>query len=181
MLYFYLRDRMDFFQVKGIKVLDVAPDGFLSDKVFSRVDIKYISIDVTRIRRPTIIADLTNLNFSGNTFDAIVCYHVLEHIPEDRRAMEELYGVLKPGGWAILQVPIWAEKTVEDPAVPREHYEAVYGHRDHVRRYGLDYKERLESVGFKVTVDNYTRTLSKAFIRRYGLFGSEDIYSCRKI
>jgi len=180
LLYFYLRDRMSFFQMKGVKLLDVAPDGFLWDKVFSQAEIEYISIDVTPARQPTMIMSVTDLTFSESTFDAIICYHVLEHIPDDIQAMQELYRVLQPGGWAILQVPIWAEETVEDPAVPIEEYAAVYGHKDHVRRYGLDYKDRLASVGFKVTWDDYVRQLPRDFVRRYGLFETEDIYFCEK-
>lgn len=181
LLYFYLRDKLKIFQASGIKLLDVAPDGFLWNKVFSRTDIEYVSIDISPVRCPTMVMDLTDLKFSENTFDAIICYHVLEHIPDDIQAMQELYRVLKPGGWALSQVPIWAtEKTVEDPAVPRENYAAVYGHKDHVRRYGLDYKDRLVSVGFKVTIDDYARKLPKDFIQRYGLFETEDIYFCEK-
>lgn len=181
LLYFYLRDRLDFFQMKGIKLLDVAPDGFLQHKVFSKADIEYISIDIGPARRPTTMIDLTKMSFPENAFDAIICYHVLEHIPDDIQAMRELYRVLKPGGWGIVQVPIWAEKTVEDPTVPRKGYPAVYGHRDHVRRYGLDYEDRLASVGFKVTVDGYARELPEEFIQRYGLFETEDIYFCEKV
>jgi SAM-dependent methyltransferase len=180
LLYFYLRDRLNFFKMRGIKLLDVAPDGFLWDKVFSKAEIEYISIDVTSARQPTMIMSVTDLKFPASTFDAIICYHVLEHIPDDIQAMQELYRVLKLGGWAILQVPIWAEATVEIPAVPREEYAAVYGHKDHVRRYGLDYKGRLASVGFKVTLDDYVRQLPRDFVRRYGLFETEDVYFCEK-
>jgi len=180
LFYFYLRDRRRIFDLHGIRLLDVAPDDFLWNKVFSKADIEYISIDIRPGRRPTMLMDLTRLSFPDNCFDAIICYHVLEHIPEDVQAMRELYRVLTPGGWAILQVPIWAERTVEDPSTPRKDYAAVYGHPDHVRRYGLDYKDRLASVGFSVTVDGYARQLPREFIQRYGLFETEDIYLCEK-
>jgi len=181
LLYFYLRDRLNLFEMRGIKLLDVAPDGFLWNKVFSKAELEYISIDITPARRPTMIMSVTDLAFLEDTFDAIICYHVLEHIPDDIQAMQELYRVLKPSGWAILQVPIWAEKTVEGPTVPRADYAAVYGHSDHVRRYGLDYQDRLTSVGFKVTLDDYVRKLSPDFISRYGLLETEDIYCCEKV
>ena len=180
LLYFYLRDRVRLFGVRGINLLDVAPDEFLYDKVFSRTQIEYISIDISPARRPTLITSVTNLAIPECSFDAMICYHVLEHILDDVKAMQELYRVLKPGGWAILQVPIWAEKTVEDPTVPKERYAAVYGHPDHVRRYGLDYQERLVSAGFKVCLDDYVRRLPPDFIRRYSLFRTEDIYLCEK-
>ena len=180
LLYFYLLKQIDFLSFKGIKLLDVAPDDFLWDKVFSISDIKYTSIDITGARNPTEIMDITDLKFEDNSFDTIICLHVLEHIPEDIRAMRELHRVLKPGGWAILQVPIWAFETVEVPHATRNSYLELYGHSDHVRRYGFDYKDRLENSGFKVTVDEFARKLPIDFLSRYGLFETEDIYFCEK-
>jgi SAM-dependent methyltransferase len=179
-LYFYLKDEIDFFKISEIKLLDVAPDEFLLDKVFSKVDIDYISVDITNERNPSKIMDITNFEFDNNTFDAIICLHVLEHIPEDMKAMEELYRVLKPGGWAIVQVPIWAFETVEVPESTKDQYLDLYGHSDHVRRYGFDYKERLEKAGFVVNVDQFSRKLEPEFRQRYGLFETEDIFYCTK-
>ena len=181
LLYFYLLQELDFFKIKSIKVLDVAPDDFLYNKVFSKMNIDYISIDIKNSRRPSQIMDVTKLTFEDNIFDSIICNHVLEHIPEDTKAMEELYRVLKPGGWAILQVPIWAFKTVEKSGVTSsEEYLKHYGHSDHVRRYGFDYVDRLIKSGFVVNVDNFSRKLKDEFRYRYGLFETEDIFFCRK-
>jgi SAM-dependent methyltransferase len=180
LLYFYLLQELDFFNMKGIEVLDVAPDDFLLGKVFSKVDIEYISVDITPERNPSQTMDITNLEFEDNTFDAIICLHVLEHIPEDIKAMRELCRVLKPGGWAILQVPIWAFETVEVPGASRDHYLELYGHSDHVRRYGFDYKNRLEKSGLKVKIDQFSRKLDLEFRRRFGLFETEDIFYCTK-
>jgi SAM-dependent methyltransferase len=96
------------------------------------------------------------------------------------KAMEELYRVLKPGGWAIVQVPIWAFETVEVPESTKDQYLDLYGHSDHVRRYGFDYKERLEKAGFVVNVDQFSRKLEPEFRQRYGLFETEDIFYCTK-
>ena len=180
LLYFYLMDKIDFFNQKGIKLLDVAPDDFLLGKVFSKVDIDYISIDIAPARNPSQIMDIINLEFENNTFDAIICLHVLEHIPEDIKAMKELYRVLKPGGWSILQVPIWAFETVEVPGATKDQYLDLYGHSDHVRRYGFDYKERLEKAGFVVNVDQFSRNLTSNIREQYGLFETEDIFCCSK-
>ena len=124
--------------------------------------------------------DVTNLEFEDNIFDSIICNHVLEHIPQDMKAMEELYRVLKPGGWAILQVPIWAFKTVEISGAKRDEYLQLYGHSDHVRRYGFDYIDRLKTSGFIVIADQFSRKLKPEFRDRYGLFETEDIYYCTK-
>ena len=180
LLYFYLLKKLDFFNMKGIKVLDVAPDDFLFQKVFSRADIDYHSIDVSQARNPTEIMDITDLRFEDNSFDAIICLHVLEHIPEDMKAMKELFRVLKPGGWAIVQVPIWAFETVEVPESTKDQYLELYGHSDHVRRYGFDYIDRLEKVGFDVKVDQFSRKLTTDFRQQYGLFETEDIFFCTR-
>jgi|TARA_B100001964_G_scaffold238971_1_gene305446 SAM-dependent methyltransferase len=180
LLYFYLLKQLDFFSLKGIKVLDVAPDDFLWDKVFSKADIEYTSIDITHARKPTEIGDIIDLKFEYNSFDAIICLHVLEHIPEDVKAMRELHRVLMPGGWAILQVPIWAFETVEVPGATKDRYLELYGHDEHVRRYGFDYKERLEKAGFVVNVDQFSRKLDSEFSRCFGLFETEEIFFCTK-
>jgi len=180
LLYFYLLEQLDFFSLNGIKVLDIAPDDFLRDKIFLKAHIEYTSIDKIDSRKPTKIMDITNLKFKDNSFDAIICLHVLEHIHEDIKAMRELYRVLAPGGWAILQVPIWAFETVEMPKVTREQYLELYGHSDHVRRYGFDYKYRLEEAGFIVKVDQFSRNLKPDFRRQYGLFETEDIFFCSR-
>lgn len=103
-------------------------------------------------------------------FDGILCSHVLEHVPDDRRALGEFYRVLKPGGWAVLNVPIEGETTMEDPSVdsPKERLRR-YGQEDHVRLYGADYGQRLSAAGFQVTVPDFRSWLSAAQIERYRL------------
>lgn len=128
--------------------------------------------------------DITDIPYADNTFDVIICSHVLEHIPEDRKAMLELFRVLKKGGWAILQVPLDSTRNVtfEDPNItnPKER-EKYFGLRDHVRIYGLDYKNKLELAGFRVKVDKYAESLGTQIIEKFGLLKDEDIYFCEKI
>ena len=125
--------------------------------------------------------DITDLPFDDSRFDAIYCSHVLEHVPDDRKAMSELRRVLRPGGWAILQVPIKGIVTFEDPAVTTpEDRERVFGQSDHVRIYGLDFKDRLEEVGFKVTIVQYANVLSEEEIRLSAIGRGDDIYLCEK-
>ena len=161
-------------------MLDIAPDDFLHENVFSLADIDYISIDITPARNPMEIMDVTQLTFSDDTFDAVICLHVLEHISEDLKAMKEIFRVLKLRGWAIIQVPIWAFETVEVPGATIEQYLELYGHSDHVRRYGFDFKEKLEKAGFEVKVDQFSRKLPSDFRNQFGLFETEDIYYCTK-
>ena len=177
--YFFLCDRMKILQTSGLSVLDVAPDGFMWSKLFSKLQGDYISIDITPARRPTAVMDLTQMAFADHCFDAIVCYHVLEHIRDDRAAMRELLRVLKPDGWAILQVPIWAETTVEDPSAPKAEFERLYGHRGHVRRYGMDYPDRLRDAGFEVVLDYFAREMADDERERFGIDPSEILFLCR--
>ena len=93
--------------------------------------------------------NLTSLPFSDGAFDAIYCSHVLEHVEDDRAAIRELRRVCAKNAWAILQVPITADETFEDPAItdPEQRFK-VFGQHDHVRRYGPDYVDRLAAGGF---------------------------------
>ena len=103
-----------------------------------------------------------NLPFADGCFDVILCNHVLEHIPNDTKAMQELYRVLKPGGWGIFQIPqdLKREKTFEDDSITDKKERAkIFGQYDHVRIYGRDYFDKLRSVGFTVEVFVYLSLL----------------------
>jgi ubiquinone/menaquinone biosynthesis C-methylase UbiE len=97
--------------------------------------------------------DITDIDYADETFDVIYSSHVLEHVPDDRKAIRELHRVLKSDGWAILQVPITAYRTFEDPSItnPIDRLR-IFGNKDHVRKYGPDFVERLKEAGFKVKV-----------------------------
>jgi SAM-dependent methyltransferase len=131
--------------------LHVAPEGCLQEKLREKLGSGYLAADLFD---PCVDLkmDVTSIPFADNHFDAIYCSHVLEHVPDYRKAMREFFRVLKPGGWAVLLVPITAEKTIEGPPItdPRERLR-LFGQEDHVRRYGPDYTERLRSAGFSVT------------------------------
>jgi ubiquinone/menaquinone biosynthesis C-methylase UbiE len=127
--------------------------------------------------------DMTNIQYSENSFSVILCSHVLEHIPEDIKAMKELYRVLSNDGWAILQVPLDnnRESTFEDFSITSpEERQKYFGRFDHCRLYGRDYKDRLTEAGFEVTVDDYVRNFSAADVEKYGLEDWEDVYFCKK-
>jgi len=142
--------------------------------------INYLSADLSA-PDAMVKMDITDIQYPDNTFDVIYCSHVLEHLQDDRKAMGEFYRVLKPGCWAILQVPITADTTFEDPTVisPKEK-ERLFGQHDHVRRYGPDYKDWLMEAGFSVMVDGFVRELDNRSVRRFGLMRDEDVYFCRK-
>ncbi len=135
---------------RGGRMLHVAPERSLAARFEDAFD--YLSIDLDGTQA-MMAMDLTDLVFPDHSFDAIICNHVLEHIPDDRKAMSELFRVMKPGGWGSLQVPIEGETTREDPSVvdPQERLR-LFGQEDHVRQYGRDFLDRLSDTGFELLV-----------------------------
>lgn len=179
LLWLYLRERTDFFRRKSLRLLHMAPEYVLRQQFLRLPHVVYTSADLAS-PIAAIHADITRLPFPDGAFDVVLCYHVLEHIPDDAGAMRELRRVLAPNGWAILQVPMAdADHTEEDPTVtdPAER-ERLYGQHDHVRQYGRDFKDRLEAAGFAVEVDPFVRNLAPDLVRRHGLLPNEDVYRC---
>lgn len=181
LLWLYLKNRTNFFK-ENLRVLDIAPMEFFQKKCKSLSNIEYVSGDISS-PLAMVRLDVTKIPFPDNHFDCIICYHVFEHIPDDRKAMSELYRVLKPGGWAILQSPIDTERneTFEDPDVvlPKDRLR-IFDQEDHLRIYGRDYKDRLEESGFVVRVDDCVQKLGDNAIRKFCLDRNEDIYLCSK-
>lgn len=183
LLWLYLKNKTNLFSV-NLKVLHFAPEYIFQKILRSMSNLDYISADLDS-PLAMVKVDIINILYDDNSFDVILCTHVLEHVIDDREAMKELFRVLKPGGWAILQVPILREKTFEDPTIttPEERLK-YFGQEDHFRIYGLDYKQRLEKAGFSVKVDSYLTELSEDIVNRYSLMPEgvfkENIYFCSK-
>jgi predicted SAM-dependent methyltransferase len=179
--YLYLKNKTELFD-KNLKVLHVAPERNLQRVLMTCPNIDYLSVDLNS-PLAMVRMDITEIKYKDNSFDVLICNHVLEHIPDDRKAMSELYRVLKPAGWAILQVPIslLLNKTYEDSTVTTpEEREKVFGQSNHVRIYGKDYKDRLEKIGFSVEVYNFVSEFGESTTHKYGLLKEEDMYICSK-
>jgi ubiquinone/menaquinone biosynthesis C-methylase UbiE len=128
--------------------------------------------------------DVQAMQLPDNTYDVVFCNHVLEHVPDDHKALTEILRVLKPGGMAIMQVPMnpaW-EKTLEDPTItdPKERHR-LFGQYDHLRMYGQDYPERLKKAGFQVAEVDYIKKLSTELFQKYALPVGEKLFVCSKI
>jgi predicted SAM-dependent methyltransferase len=170
LLWLYLENKTNVL-TEDLRVLHFAPERMVEKRLKSQPNVEYVSADIDP-RRALVEADITDLPFADNSFDVILCSHVLEHVVDDRAAMRELYRVLTPRGWAIVLVPIASRRTetFEDPAiVAPEERERIFGQADHVRIYGRDFRHRLEQAGFVVTVADYRGELGEPLARRYGL------------
>jgi SAM-dependent methyltransferase len=181
LMYLYLKEKTNFFTAK-LKVLHFAPEHCFYKRFDELPDLNYISADLNSPRAHMKI-DMTNIEFEDNSFDVVISSHVLEHIPDDLKAMKELRRVVKPGGWSIHQVPIDYTRAVtfqDDAIISNEGRLKFYGHIDHKRIYGADYKERLASAGFEVTEDSFVTNFTDDLQKKYGLDVNERIYFCRK-
>jgi SAM-dependent methyltransferase len=178
LIWLYLYKKTDFF-VQPLQVLHVAPEVCFINRFEAIHGHGYVTADIES-PLAKVKMDIHHIPFSDNMFDVILCNHVLEHVDDDIKAMREIRRVLKPGGFAILQVPFFRpvpEKTFEDPTItdPKER-EKIFGQNDHVRKYGQDYPKRIEQSGLEAIEEKFTLELTDADLQKFGLAKSEVIY-----
>ena len=176
LLWLYL-DRETTFLKDTIRVLHVAPEQVFYKKFKSFNKWDYSTTDL-QSPLADIKADICNLPFEENTYDLILCNHVFEHIIDDKKAMSELYRILKKGGTLIAQVPLdeTRKETFEDDGITdRKKRTIIFGQYDHVRIYGQNYYSRLEAAGFKVSRIDMMKKLTSKEIKYFGLPIQEDI------
>ncbi|MBT8273726.1 MAG: methyltransferase domain-containing protein [Bacteroidia bacterium] len=174
LFWLYLKRETDFFS-SSKRVLHFAPEQAFYKRFRKMEQLDYITTDLNS-PLADVKADICDLPFKDDEFDIIFCNHVLEHIPDDTRAMKELYRVLKPGGYGIFQIPqdLSRETTFEDDSITdRRERAKIFGQYDHVRIYGRDYFDKLRSVGFKVEEVDYTASFSAEDIDKYRLAKGE--------
>lgn len=181
LLWLYLKNDTDFFTSQK-KVLHFAPEQAFFNRFKTMRNLDYTTTDLNS-PLADVKADICHLPFDDNTYDVIFCNHVLEHIPNDTKAMQELYRVLKVGGMGIFQIPqdLNRDVTFEDNSIIDKKERAnIFGQYDHVRVYGRDYFDKLRDVGFKVNAVDYTAKLSEEDITTYCLAKGEIIPVCFK-
>jgi SAM-dependent methyltransferase len=176
----FLQENTNLF-VDQLRVLHVSPKYALSRRLTRMPNLDYVAIDLESRPNTTVQADLSDLPLRSAIFDAAICIHVLEHVDDDRAAMAELFRVIKPGGWALVSVPIRLDQpTYEDSSIttPAARKEA-FGETSHVRFFGNDFADRLEAAGF--TVAMYPAAdLDPEPVERYGLKLDENVFLCTK-
>lgn len=176
----YLNSHTDLLDGKPKKLLHFAPEMAFSVHLKKIPGLDYVSADLASPHAMRKI-DITSMDLPDNSFDIVLCSHVLEHVPEDRKAMQEIFRILKPGGWGLIQVPISGETTLEDPTItdPRER-ERLYYQNDHVRLYGMDLKDRLTQTGFVVEVTYGRELVDPQKCELMGVDAREPLFHVRK-
>jgi SAM-dependent methyltransferase len=181
LLWLYLQNETNFFS-DNLKVLHFAPEQAFYKRFRKLKNLNYTTTDLNS-PLADIKADICHLPFDDNSYDVVLCNHVLEHIPDDAKAMQELYRIMKPDGWGIFQIPQdnSREITFEDDSITDKKERAeIFGQYDHVRIYGLDYFDKLRSMGFQVEAVDYTNKLSASDVEKYCLAKGELIPVVRK-
>ncbi|MGD2120746.1 MAG: methyltransferase domain-containing protein [Gemmatimonadota bacterium] len=185
LLRLFFEHRTDIFK-RPTRVLHISPKPPLAHFLRNHETIDYVCGALYPERFQTLDAirvDITAMGFSDEEFDLVICNHVLEHVPDDRAGMREIYRVLKMGGFAVLQVPLALDQpaTLCDPEVVSEKdRKRLYGQKDHVRLYGLDYLDKLAEVGFVVERDNPLTNKWISDLGQHCLDRNEDVILARK-
>lgn len=179
-IWLFLQKKTNLFAART-RLLYVSPNYCFSRRFIAMPNVDYVGIDYRNHHNVSVKVNLAAVPLGSNAFDAIVCVHVLEHIEQDRQAIGELFRVLKPGGWAVISVPIRLDqKTYEDPTITApEERERAFGETVHVRFYGYDLRDRLQACGFQVKL-YLGKEIEQPTREKYGLRDDENIFYCTK-
>ncbi|MBL7214141.1 MAG: methyltransferase domain-containing protein [Phycisphaerae bacterium] len=180
MVWLYLQEKTTLLDGSPRKVLHIAPEPCLETKFRRILGTEYITADLNN-PKAQIKMDVTKIPFDNETFDVIYCSHVLEHVPDDRKAIREFYRVLKKDSWALILVPINVDRTIEDLSVtnPKER-ERLFGQHDHVRKYGPDFIKRVKESGFHAEIVLPQDFLNTDRIRVCGIGKGTPLFKCNK-
>ncbi len=182
LIWLYLKDKSKFF-TEGQHVLHIAPEACFINRFEKLHGERYITADIES-PLAKVKMDIHAIPFPDNTFDFVLCNHVLEHVQDDIQAMREINRVLKPNALAIMQVPFFnpiVDATYQNDTItdPRQR-EQLFGQADHVRKYGFDYHQRIALAGLDPLVDNFVNDLPEEKRKMHGLVKGELIYGGRK-
>ncbi len=182
LIWLYLRDRTRFFN-QPMQVLHVAPEQCFMKPFEKQHGAGYITADIES-PLAKVKMDIHEMPFESNTFDVVLCNHVLEHVRDDIAAMKEIHRVLKPGGWAILQIPFFSpvpDVTFEDASITDKRMrEKIFGQDDHVRKYGRDYPARIARSGLQPVEDTFAAQLTEQQATHYGISRGEVLFVGKK-
>jgi SAM-dependent methyltransferase len=178
LIWIYLQEKTSFFD-QPLDVLHIAPEACFIKPFEKLHGDRYVTADIES-PLAKVKMDIHQIPFEDNSFDAVLCNHVLEHVDNDIKAMSEIARVLRPGGFAVLQVPFFhpiPSETFEDFSItdPRGR-EKAFGQDDHVRKYGTDYPRRIERAGMRPVEENLVNEKTEEERNRLGLVRGETLY-----
>jgi predicted SAM-dependent methyltransferase len=182
LMWLYLKRKTDFFTKPDLKVMHIAPEQCFHKKFQQQKNLDYTTGDLVS-PIADLHFDLHKIPLEDDQYEVIFCNHVMEHVEDDLQCMKELYRIMKPGGWGILQVPIDynRDSTYEDASITTpEEREKHFWQYDHVRLYGTNYPNRLAEAGFKVDIIDFKDELGDELIERYRLQKNELLYIVNK-
>ena len=183
LMWLYLKERTPFFN-SSLHVLHIAPEACFIRRFEKMHGDRYITADIES-PLAKVKMDIHQIPFEDNTFDVILCNHVLEHVADDIQAMSEIRRVLKIGGFSIMQVPFYSpvpDVTFEDATITdKREREKTFGQDDHVRKFGNDYPQRIKRAGLQPIEDPYVNDLDESVRKKFGLVKGEIIYGGRKV
>ncbi len=182
LMWLYLKNHSNFFTQANLAVLHMAPEQCFIDRFKAQQNLNYLTADIVS-PIADMHFDLHQIPLENDRFDVVFCNHVMEHVQDPNQCMSELFRVLKPGGWAIMQVPqdFTRETTYEDPSIVSEaDREKHYWQKDHVRLFGKDYPSYLERVGFQTTAFDLNAHYTQEEIARFRLMKEEVLYIFKK-
>ena len=182
LMWLYLKNHSNFFSQKNLKVLHIAPEQCYHKKFKAQNNLVYLTGDLVS-PIADMHFDLHDIPLESDRFDIVFCNHVMEHVDDAIQCMRELYRVMKPGGWAIMQVPqdFSRNSTYEDASITSpEDREKYFWQKDHVRLFGKDYPDWLKKAGFSVEEFDKDAHYSKQNQEKYRLDTKEVLYILSK-
>ena len=182
LMWLYLQNKSDFFTKPNLKVMHIAPEQCFHKLFKNQKNLDYTTGDLVS-PIADLHFDLHQIPLEDNQYEIIFCNHVMEHVTDDLKCMQELHRIMKPGGWGIFQVPIDTNRTstYEDWSITTpEEREKHFWQYDHVRLYGTNYPNRLEEAGFTVETVDYSKEISPELFVRYRLPKGEMLYIVHK-
>lgn len=182
LMWLYLKDFSNFFTSQKLDVLHIAPEQCFHAKFKAQKNLNYLTGDLVS-PIADMHFDLHSIPLEDNRFDVVFCNHVMEHVNDPLQCMQELFRVMKTGGWAIMQVPqdFNRAETYEDASITSEEdREKHFWQKDHVRLFGRDYPDYLRKAGFEVEEFFPKEKIGADKVERYRLQPSEVLYIARK-
>ena len=182
LMWLYLKNESNFFSAAKLEVLHIAPEQCFYGKFKAQKNLNYLTGD---LESPIadLHFDLHAIPLENDRFDVVFCNHVMEHVDDPIQCMKELFRVMKPGAWAIMQVPqdMSRQTTYENPTITTpEDREKHFWQKDHVRLFGRDYPQWLEKAGFELEYYDINQKFDANTIERYRLIKDELLYIAKK-